>query len=71
MFLSRSKKSSAEGVVSIFGSAGAVGEADAIAVMGVGKRPNKNRVENPSVDIGRPKKVGRTIEKGKNCAGWD
>ena len=59
------------GVASIFTSAAVVGEADAIVVMGVGKRPNINRIENPKTNIGKPKKERRTIEKAKNCAGWD
>ena len=59
------------GVASIFTSAAVVGEAGTIAVTGVEKRPKTNRIENPKADIGGPKKVGKTIEKVKNCAGGD
>jgi len=59
------------GVASIFTSAAVVGEADAIVVTGVERRPRKNRIENPNVDIDGPKGGGRTIEKGKNSVGWD
>ena len=59
------------GVASIFTSAAVVGEAGAIVVMGVEKRPERKRMENPNANIGRLKKERRTIEKAKNCAGWD
>ena len=54
-----------------FVSAGVVGEVVAIVASSVGKRPTKSHIENPSEDIDKLKKDGRTIKKQKNGVGWD
>jgi len=70
-FLSRYWKSHADGVENGFVSAGVVGEVVAIVASSVGKRPTKSHIENPSEDIDKLKKDGRTIKKQKNGVGWD
>ena len=50
---------------------GVVGGVAVIAANNVVRRPKKSRIENRNAGIDGPKKVERTIGRGKSAGGWD